>query len=242
MTVERRRARRLRMRDKIPRGRESRSPVGPSAEQDGGIDRKSSRNGDALALAAREFIGEMRQAVLELNERQQLTGTIVDLSTRPAPKVEWETNVLHTGQRRQQVEELKDEANLVPSNLGQLIIRQLNEASAIDRDGPRRRAIQTAHQVEQRGLSRARWSDNRHHVAGVDRAVTRSSATTRRFPSNCLVTDSKSHYRSRPGGRREIETRGSGHRHARLCESFHNTVKSRQNVGRFLHRMRAHAH
>jgi hypothetical protein len=27
--------------------------------------------------------------------------------------------------------------------------------------------------------------------------------------------------------------RGRGHRHTRLCESFHNTVKSRQNVATF---------
>src|SRR4030095_8083951 len=142
---------------------------GRVSEQRRGIDRKSSRNGAAVALAAREFIGEVRQAVLELNERQQLTGAIVDLSTRPAPKVEREANVLQTGQRRQQIEELKDEADLVPSDLGQLIVRQLDEGSAIDRDGPRRRAIQTAHQGEQRRLSRARWPDNRDHVARGDR-------------------------------------------------------------------------
>src|SRR5690348_14300790 len=53
-------------------------------EQDRRVDRQRARNGDALTFAARELVGEMVHARLELNEPEQLAGAIFDLSAGPS--------------------------------------------------------------------------------------------------------------------------------------------------------------
>src|SRR5262245_18595595 len=81
------------------------------SKEDRRIDRQRPRDRDALPLAAREFLGKMLQTMRELNEREKFRRAVGHLVARPAAQVQRQSHVFETGQRRQQVEELKDEAD-----------------------------------------------------------------------------------------------------------------------------------
>ena len=111
---------------------------------------------------------EVVHARVELNELQQLAGARIDLAARPAAQVQRQADVLEARQGRQQVEELEDEADLVAADAGQRVVRQAAQGFAVDGDDAGGGAIESAEQVEQRGLSRARGSDDRDHLAAGD--------------------------------------------------------------------------
>ena len=56
-------------------------------EKDGRIDGKGAGDGNALALSAGEFVGEVFDAVIEANEGEQLAGTLRGFGLFPASKV-----------------------------------------------------------------------------------------------------------------------------------------------------------
>ena len=103
-------------------------------EQDRRIDRQRARDRDALALAAGQLLRQVLQAVAELHQSQQLARALVDLLARPAAQVQRQADVLEARQRRQQVEELKDEADLVAPDARQLVVGQAGERLAVDAD------------------------------------------------------------------------------------------------------------
>ena len=108
-------------------------------EQDRRIDRQRAGDRDALPLAARQLVGQMLQPVSELHERQQLARALVDLLARPAAQVQRQADVLEARQRRQQVEELEDEADLVAPDARQRHRRRGRRALR-RRCAPRRRS------------------------------------------------------------------------------------------------------
>src|SRR5262245_20301324 len=72
-------------------------------------------------------------------------------------------DVFDAGKRRQQVEELKDEADLVATDPRQLIVRQAAERFVVDADRSGGRPVEAADQVEERGLAGAGRPDDRDH-------------------------------------------------------------------------------
>src|SRR6185436_3354808 len=137
-------------------------------EQDRRIDRQRARDRDALPLAAGELVGQMMQAVFELDQREQLARAFVDLLPRPAAQVQRQPHVLQRAQRRQQVEELEDEADLVAADAGQLVVAEAGERLAVDAHLAGGRAIEPADQVQQRRFAGARRSNDRDHLAARD--------------------------------------------------------------------------
>jgi len=87
--------------------------------------------------------------------------------------VERHGDVLDATERGQQVEELKDEPDLVAPNPGQAVIVKAVEALAVDFNPARRRPVERTDEVEQCGFSRAGRPDNRHHLAAFDAEVNR---------------------------------------------------------------------
>src|SRR5207302_2248552 len=77
------------------------------------IDRQRSRDRDALTFAAGQFFRQMLQPVTEPHQLEQLRRALPDSGARPATQVEGQADVLERRQRWQEVEELKDEADLV---------------------------------------------------------------------------------------------------------------------------------
>ena len=102
-------------------------------QDDRRVDRQRARNGDALPLAARQLLGQMvRRAAPSWTSVSSSRGALVHLAARPAAQVQRQADVLETGQRRQQVEELKDEADLVAPQPRQVIVGEAAERLAVD--------------------------------------------------------------------------------------------------------------
>ena len=137
-------------------------------EQNRRVNRERAGDGDALALAARQFFWQVRHPVAELDQRQQLGGAFVHLRARPASQVEREPDVLKTRQGRQEIEELKNEPDLVAPDPRELVVREAGQRLAVDAHLARGRTVEAAHKIEQRRLARARGADDRHHLAARD--------------------------------------------------------------------------
>ena len=139
-------------------------------QQDRRIDRQRSRDRHALALTARQLLGQMREAG---GRAARASSSSVARSwtfdARPAAEMQRQPDILQTRQRRQQVEELKDEPDLVAPHARQRIVGQTGERFAVDPDLAGRRTVEAANEVEQRGLPGARRPDDRHHLASRDR-------------------------------------------------------------------------
>jgi len=90
-------------------------------------------------------------------------------------------DVLLGAQRRQKVEELEDEADVLAAEPGQLLVVQPGDVGAVDEDRAGGRAVESGEDVHERGLARAgRAHHGRHATArdlqrdaaeGVDRGV-----------------------------------------------------------------------
>src|SRR5687767_15360383 len=102
---------------------------------------------------------------------EQLSRAVARPTAGPSPKVEGQRDVLQAGQRRQEVKELENEADLVAPNSGQSIVRLSREGFTVDLNVSGRRPVETAEQVEERRLAGAGWTDERHHLAGRDDQV-----------------------------------------------------------------------
>src|SRR5918993_791246 len=100
-----------------------------------GINGQRSRNRDALALAAGELVRHVIEPRPQLDQIEQLARAIVDLLARPASQVERQGHVLEARQARQQVEELKDEPQLVAADRRQRVVGEAVESLAVQRDG-----------------------------------------------------------------------------------------------------------
>src|SRR5438876_11500103 len=105
------------------------------------------------------------QPMIELDKMQELSGAVVHLRASPAAQMKRQAHVLDRRQRRQQIEELKDEPDLVSPDPGQLIVGEAGESLAVDSHLARGRSIETTDQVEERRFPGTRRPDDRHHLA-----------------------------------------------------------------------------
>src|SRR4029077_517903 len=111
----------------------------------------------------------MRLPVTELDEGQQLAGAVVHRLARPAAKVQRQTDVLEGRERGQQVEELKDEPDLVAPHFRQLVVGQPGKRGAVDADLAGGRAIETADEIEEGGFAGAGRADDRDQLTAGNR-------------------------------------------------------------------------
>src|SRR5439155_12007687 len=120
---------------------------------------------DALLLAARELRREVLPAVPEAHPPEQLAGTLPRGLIAVPRDQRREQHVLLGGERGQEVEELKDEADPLPAQAGQLRIAQAVVAPPAERDLARARRVEGTEQVKQRALPRSRRAHDRDHLA-----------------------------------------------------------------------------
>ena len=83
--------------------------------------------------------------------------------------MERQPDVLEARKRRQEIEELKDEADLVAPHAREIVVREAVEDLAVHGHRAGGRAVEAADEIEQRRFPRSRGPDDRHHLAGVDR-------------------------------------------------------------------------
>ena len=137
------------------------------------------RDRDPLLLAARQLRRAVRETITEPDLLDQLGQPLrVRLA---AGELERQRDVLGRREHRQQVEELKDEPDVVTAQLGQLRVVERRDLDAGDRDLARRRPVQPGEDVHQRRLARARRAHHRgqpplsdldgHAAQRVDRRV-----------------------------------------------------------------------
>ena len=77
-------------------------------------------------------------------------------------------DVLVRRERRQQVEELKDDADSLAAKPGELLFTQPRDVDPFEADAPGRRRVQSGNQAEQRGLSAAGRTGDRDGPAFGD--------------------------------------------------------------------------
>ena len=80
-----------------------------------------------------------------------------------------EGDVVGNRERRQQVEELKDEADLLAAHVRELVISELGQVATVQDQPARRRAIHRAAHVEEGRLAAAGRAHEGDEIARIDR-------------------------------------------------------------------------
>src|SRR3954447_7932931 len=108
----------------------------------------------------------MREAVTEADRLDQLLEP--PWVRFAAGELERQRDVLGRGEHREQVEELKDEADVVAPQFRQLRVVEAADVDAGDGDLTGGGRVEAGEDVHQRGLARARWTHHRGQLAGGD--------------------------------------------------------------------------
>ena len=135
-------------------------------EHDRRVVRQRAGERHALLLAA----GQLRRIVVgapgQSDFFEQPLGARADV--RCAGNLHRHGDVLVGGERRNQMEELEDEADLLPAQLRQRVLVESGDVHVVDQHGAGRRRVQAGDQSEERRLAAARRSDDRHELAVRD--------------------------------------------------------------------------
>jgi hypothetical protein len=134
-------------------------------QQDGRGHHESAGDGDALALAARQLVRAVVDALAQLDHLQRLAGAGETLFLGDAGVDERQLHVVQRGRARQQVEGLEDEADLAVAHGRQLVVVHLGHHVAVQHVAALRGRVQAADDVHERRLARARRPHHRHVLA-----------------------------------------------------------------------------
>ena len=133
---------------------ESRLPVGSSAKMISGRDRERARHGNALLLTAGELRRAVRQPVAQAHRVDDaVEPLLVGVAARERHR---QRDVLDRGERRDQVERLEHEPDLVPADLGELLLGELPERDGTEPHLAAREPVEAGDAVQQRRLARTR--------------------------------------------------------------------------------------
>ena len=137
-------------------------------QDDGRRRRQCPRQRHALLLAGRELVGPVVGLVAEPDHRQQLADPLPVACRRVAGDEERQRHVLGDAQQRDEVEELEDESGLVAPGERPVLLVERRDADAVDDDLARRWQVETAEQVQHRGLAGAGAAHDRDELAPLD--------------------------------------------------------------------------
>ena len=148
--------------------RVSRLPVGSSASSSAGLIHQRARDGDALLLAAGELAGQVVLAAAQADGGERVARPLALLAQRHVAVEQRQLDVLDGAGARKQVEVLEDEAELAVADRGALVGRQRRHVGAVEPIGAARRPVETAEDVHERRLARARRAHDGDELAGRD--------------------------------------------------------------------------
>src|SRR2546422_7861504 len=110
----------------------------------------------------------MFDSMAKLHHIQKLPGPVLNLPARPFAKMQGQSDVLQGIQSGQQIEKLKDEADLVAPDAREVVVIELAELLPLDFDFARARAVQATYEVQKGGFPRSRRSDDRDDLPPID--------------------------------------------------------------------------
>jgi hypothetical protein len=117
-----------------------------------------------LLLAAGQLAGEVVRPVGEPDLPEHGSDPV---ARGPAGQLCDDGDVLLGGQRGDQVEELEDEADVVPPQVGQLLRVQVRQVAPVDHDPAGGHRLDAAEHVEQGRLAGPGGSQHDHQLAGT---------------------------------------------------------------------------
>jgi hypothetical protein len=153
------------------------APAGPAIQvarglvgkQNGRPGSEGPRQGDPLLLAAGELARVVMAAVLEAHGGEELVGAAHRIGL--PEELDREEDVLARRQIGQELKALEDEADLVPAEEGELILRQVLDRPAVDPHLAGGGAVEAGHQGEEGGLAAAGGPQHGHELARLDPQV-----------------------------------------------------------------------
>src|ERR1051325_2868541 len=137
-------------------------------QEDGGIVDQRAGDGNALALAAGKFVGFVMDAVGQPDAGERVEGDLPAAIGRQAGIDQRELDIAQRVRARQQVERLKDEADFLIANLGEVVVIHLADLNAVEFVLAGSGRIQAADQVHQGGFARTGRSHDREVLAPGD--------------------------------------------------------------------------
>ena len=132
-------------------------------EQDLRPVRERARHRDTLLLAPGELGGVVVAAIREPDALEQLERPAARLL---AAQLERHLDVLPRRERRDQVEGLEHEADLLGAHAGALVLRERREVLAVQHHAASRRPVEAGQQAEQRALAAAGGTGDREEAPG----------------------------------------------------------------------------
>jgi multidrug transporter EmrE-like cation transporter len=152
-------------------GRRIQVARGLVAEEQRGLADETACERDALLLAAAQLAGAVIRAMLEPDALQQLVGAAAAGAAIDAGEHEGERHVLPGGEPRAQMERLEHEAHRGGPEAGQLPLVERRQVASVDHEVAGRGPVETAEEIEERGLPGAGRTEDRDAVAGLDLEV-----------------------------------------------------------------------
>ena len=144
----------------------SRFPVGSSAEQDGRVVRQRAGNRHALLFAARELRRIVMHAIAQpdfAHERIRASSRVLHTGN-----LHRHEHVLERGERRQQVEELEDDPDLLAAEPGERLLAERRDVDPVEPDVARGGRVQAGDEPEQRGFAAPRRASDGDRAATGD--------------------------------------------------------------------------
>ena len=124
-------------------------------EDDGRIVDEGARDGDALALAAGEFVGFVAHALAEADVFERAARLVHAAALAEARVDERQLDVVQRVGARQEIECLENETDLAVADVGELVVDHGGDVLAVELVAAGRRRIETAEHVHERRLARA---------------------------------------------------------------------------------------
>ena len=125
--------------------------------------------GTPLLLAAGHLVGVLVQAVLNAQQPGHLLHPAGNLPRGGLHNGQGQGNIFKGGQGVQQVAVLKNEAQPLPAEAGELLSPQPGKLPPVDDDGARGGPVDGGHTVEQGGLAGARGTHDPHKFSRLQR-------------------------------------------------------------------------
>ena len=137
-------------------------------DEQGRLVHERARDGRALHLAAGHFLWVVPQAMGDADALGQARGAAGGLAHGHPAQQARQRDVVAERQRRQQVEELEDEANALPPDAGELVVGEAFERAALERQLAGGGPIHRATEVQQCRFAATRRAHQGHEIAAVD--------------------------------------------------------------------------